>query len=64
MKTAVYPGTFDPITNGHTDLVVRATKLFDHVVVAVAKDTGKAPVCGIEDRVQLVLRQSGALVAD
>lgn len=53
MKIAVYPGTFDPITNGHSDLVQRAARLFDRVVVAVAKDTGKAPVCGIEERVQL-----------
>jgi len=53
MKIAVYPGTFDPITNGHTDLVARATKLFDRVIVAVAKDTGKDPVCGIDERVQL-----------
>ncbi len=53
MKIAVYPGTFDPITNGHTDLVARATKLFDRVIVGVAKDTGKTPVCGIDERVQL-----------
>lgn len=53
MKIAVYPGTFDPITNGHTDLVSRAARLFDRVVVAVAKDTGKAPVCGLEDRLKL-----------
>ncbi len=53
MKIAVYPGTFDPITNGHADLVARATKLFDRVIVGVAKDTGKKPVCGIDERVKL-----------
>jgi pantetheine-phosphate adenylyltransferase len=53
MKKAVYPGTFDPITNGHTDLVLRATQLFGDVVVGVAKDTGKTPVCGIDERVEL-----------
>lgn len=53
MKTAVYPGTFDPITNGHSDLVARAARLFERVIVAVAKDTGKNPVCGIEERVDL-----------
>ena len=53
MKTAVYPGTFDPITNGHTDLVARAARLFDRVIVAVAQDTGKQPVCGITERVEL-----------
>ncbi len=61
MKVAVYPGTFDPITNGHTDLVHRASKLFDRVVVAVADSGGKAPICGAEERValaKLVLRGS------
>ncbi|MGD1982663.1 MAG: pantetheine-phosphate adenylyltransferase [Chromatiaceae bacterium] len=53
MKTAVYPGTFDPITNGHSDLVARAARLFDRVIVAVAQDTGKQPVCGIDERVAL-----------
>jgi pantetheine-phosphate adenylyltransferase len=53
MKTAVYPGTFDPITNGHSDLVARAARLFERVIVAVARDTGKQPVCGIEERVEL-----------
>jgi len=53
MKIAVYPGTFDPITNGHTDLVARATRLFDRVIVGVAKDTGKKPVCGLDERLEL-----------
>jgi pantetheine-phosphate adenylyltransferase len=50
----VYPGTFDPITNGHVDLVHRALHLFDHVVVAVAADTGKQPLFPTEERVALV----------
>lgn len=53
MKVAVYPGTFDPITNGHTDLVHRASKLFDRVVVAVADSRGKEPLCSVEERVRL-----------
>ena len=43
MRRVVYPGTFDPITNGHIDLIERAVRLFDQVVVAVAADTHKAP---------------------
>lgn len=57
-NVAVYPGTFDPITNGHTDLVARASRLFDEVIVAVARDTSKLPVCDVDQRVglaQLVL---------
>jgi pantetheine-phosphate adenylyltransferase len=56
MRTAVYPGTFDPITNGHIDLVKRAVVLFDHVVVAIARDTGKKTVCGLDERVELAER--------
>ncbi len=56
MHTAVYPGTFDPITNGHTDLIKRAAQLFDRVIVAVARDTGKTPVCGVDQRVDLARR--------
>lgn len=54
MRSVVYPGTFDPITNGHTDLILRAARLFDRVVVAVAADTGKAPTFTIDERVELV----------
>jgi len=53
MLTAVYPGTFDPITNGHTDLVARASRLFERVIVAVAQDTAKRPFCEIDQRVEL-----------
>jgi len=51
--TALYPGTFDPITHGHTDLVQRAARLFDTVVVAVAAVSGKQPVFSLEERVAL-----------
>lgn len=51
--TAIYPGTFDPITNGHADLVARATKLFDKVIIAVAINPGKKPIFSLEERVSL-----------
>lgn len=50
---AIYPGTFDPITNGHVDIVERASKLFDQVIVAVAKNTTKQPFFDLEKRVAL-----------
>ena len=53
MRSVVYPGTFDPITNGHVDLVARASKLCDRVVVAVARDTAKQPTFDVEHRVAL-----------
>lgn len=53
MNKVVYPGTFDPITNGHTDLIERAATLFDHVVVAVASGAHKVPLLSIEKRVGL-----------
>lgn len=54
MPTVIYPGTFDPITNGHTDLIERAGRLFDQVVVAVAYSPKKQPLLTLEERVQLV----------
>jgi pantetheine-phosphate adenylyltransferase len=51
--TAIYPGTFDPITNGHLDLVQRAACLFDKVIVGVAESAGKTPVMPFNERIQL-----------
>jgi pantetheine-phosphate adenylyltransferase len=51
--TAIYPGTFDPITYGHIDLINRAASLFDRVIVAVAVNPGKKPVFTVDERVQL-----------
>lgn len=53
MKTAVYPGSFDPITNGHIDIVKRAAKMFDKIIVAVAKRESKKPIFTLEERVAL-----------
>ncbi len=55
MRIAVYPGTFDPITKGHLDVLERAQRLFDKVVIAVAANTGKAPLFSVEERVALAL---------
>jgi pantetheine-phosphate adenylyltransferase len=52
--TAVYPGTFDPITNGHCDLIERATRLFDRLVIGVAASTHKQPFFPLEERLALV----------
>ena len=51
---ALYPGTFDPITNGHQDLIRRAADIFSHVVVAVAANPGKAPMFSLDERVRMV----------
>jgi pantetheine-phosphate adenylyltransferase len=61
MRTAIYPGSFDPITNGHLDVLTRATKLFDRVIVAVANSESKQPLFGLEERVQMVERAIGHL---
>ena len=53
MIKAVYPGTFDPMTNGHVDIVRRAARIFDGVIVAVAASTGKHPMLTLEERLQV-----------
>jgi pantetheine-phosphate adenylyltransferase len=52
-NTVIYPGTFDPITNGHVDLTERAARLFDRVVVAIAHSEKKTPLFSVEERVAL-----------
>ena len=51
---AIYPGTFDPVTYGHIDLIRRARKIFDEVIVAVAHNPGKGPLFTVEERIQLL----------
>jgi len=55
-RRAIYPGTFDPITNGHTDLVRRAAGIFDEVLVAVANNPRKAPMFTLDERIDLSRR--------
>ena len=54
MRTAIYPGSFDPLTNGHLDVIQRAAKLFDRVIVAVAENESKQPLFTLAERVALV----------
>ena len=56
-RTAVYPGTFDPITNGHTDLVARAARVFPKVIVAIAESPHKKPFFTLEERISLARNQ-------
>ncbi|MEQ9022912.1 MAG: pantetheine-phosphate adenylyltransferase, partial [Pseudomonadales bacterium] len=51
--TVIYPGTFDPITNGHVDLVERASRLFDNVIVAIASSDRKNPMFSLDERIRL-----------
>lgn len=55
MRTAIYPGTFDPITNGHLDILTRAGELFDGVTIAIATDSNKIPLFSLEERMELLL---------
>lgn len=54
MRTALYPGTFDPITHGHTDIIKRALALFDRLIVAVANNTAKSTTFSVVERIELL----------
>ena len=54
MKIGVYPGTFDPITNGHTDLITRSLQVFDKVIVAITLNPSKHPLFDLTERVEMV----------
>jgi len=54
MKIAIYPGTFDPITNGHLDVLERASRLFDKIIVTVGHNTSKSPLFSTEERISLI----------
>jgi len=56
MRTVIYPGSFDPVTNGHLDVVARASRLFDRVIVAIARNESKHPLFTMEERKALVER--------
>jgi pantetheine-phosphate adenylyltransferase len=51
---AIYPGSFDPVTNGHLDLIARAAKIFDHLVVAILRNSSKNPLFSVEERVSML----------
>ncbi len=53
-RRAIYPGTFDPITNGHLDIIKRACKIFDEIIVAVAQSEAKKPLFSLEERIKMI----------
>jgi pantetheine-phosphate adenylyltransferase len=62
-RVGVYPGTFDPVTNGHLDIIGRAARLVDRLVIGVAENIGKGPLFSAEERVELVRAECAGIVA-
>ncbi|HEX3917007.1 MAG TPA: pantetheine-phosphate adenylyltransferase [Caulobacteraceae bacterium] len=60
-RTGLYPGSFDPIHNGHIDIIGRAVKLVDRLVIGVAMDTGKVPMFSLEERVEILIEETEPL---
>jgi pantetheine-phosphate adenylyltransferase len=60
-RVGLYPGTFDPFTNGHTDIIERAVKLVDKLVIGIARNEGKGPLFSLEERVAIVEEEIAAL---
>ncbi|TDI60966.1 MAG: pantetheine-phosphate adenylyltransferase [Alphaproteobacteria bacterium] len=63
-RTGLYPGTFDPLTNGHLDIIQRATTLVDHLVIGVAINPGKGPAFTLEERVAMVEEECAKIAGD
>lgn len=61
MRRAIYPGSFDPVTNGHLDVIDRARKLFDEVIVAIAHNDQKQPLFSLQERLELLRKTLGNL---
>ena len=61
MRRAIYPGSFDPVTNGHLDIIERARKLFDEVIVAVAHNDEKQPLLSLKERLDLLRETAGKI---
>ena len=61
MRTGLYPGTFDPVTRGHTDVIRRAAKLVDHLIVGVAINRDKGPLFSLEERVEMIKRETAPI---